>query len=103
MSIGRVEEGDSWKFSVADNGPGIDKKDFERIFKIFQKLAPQTDSGSIGVGLTIAKKIVETLGGKIWLESEVGKGTTFFFTLPKSEGDTCAVAGAAAGRTGEGA
>jgi signal transduction histidine kinase len=85
IHVGCVEEADSWRFSVADNGPGIEEKHFERIFRIFQTLAPKDDGESTGIGLTLAKKIVEMYGGRIWVESEVGKGSTFFFTLPKRE------------------
>jgi len=85
IKIGCVADGDFWKFSVADNGPGIEEKNFERIFKIFQTLIPLEKSESTGVGLTVVRKIVELYGGKIWLESELAKGTTFFFTLPKEQ------------------
>lgn len=84
IKVGCTEEGESWKFSVADNGPGIEKQHWERIFKIFQTLAPRDEFESTGIGLTVVKKIVEMYGGKIWLESEVGKGTTFFWTFPKA-------------------
>jgi signal transduction histidine kinase len=84
IKVGCVEEGGFLKFSVADNGPGIEEKNFERIFQIFQTLKPRDEFESTGVGLTIAKKIVETYGGKIWIESEIGKGSTFFFTFPMS-------------------
>jgi signal transduction histidine kinase len=83
ITVGCVEEGGFWKFSVSDNGPGIERKHFDRIFKLFQTLAPRDDRESTGVGLTIAKKIVEMYGGKIWVESEIGKGSTFFFTIPR--------------------
>jgi PAS domain S-box-containing protein len=83
IQIGCIKEEQFWKFSVSDNGPGIDKKDFERIFKVFQTLAPHGTFESTGIGLTVVKKIVELYGGKIWLESKVGEGSTFFFTLPK--------------------
>jgi two-component system, LuxR family, sensor kinase FixL len=86
IHVGCVEEGDFWKLSVADNGPGIEAKHFERIFRIFQTLAPKDDYESTGVGLTLVKKIVELYGGRVWIESEVGKGSTFFFTLPKQTG-----------------
>ncbi|UCC98972.1 MAG: PAS domain S-box protein [Phycisphaerales bacterium] len=85
VEVGCVEQEGFWKFSVADNGPGIDEKYFDKIFKIFQTLSPRDKSESTGVGLTIIKKIVELYGGRIWLESKVGEGSTFFFTLPKQE------------------
>jgi signal transduction histidine kinase len=85
IRIGCVADEDFWKFSVADTGPGIEEKNFERIFKIFQTLAPKEKFESTGIGLTVVKKIVELYGGKIWLESELAKGTTFFFTLPKEQ------------------
>jgi PAS domain S-box-containing protein len=85
VRVGCVEEEGFWKFSVADNGPGIEEKHFEKIFKMFQTLSPRNKSESTGIGLTIAKKIVDLYGGKIWVESKVGEGSTFFFTLPKQE------------------
>jgi len=83
ITVGCAEDDGFWTFSVADNGPGIEKKDFERIFKLFQTLASRDTCESTGVGLTVVKKIVEMYGGRIWVESEVGQGTTFFFTFPK--------------------
>ncbi|MHC4644410.1 MAG: ATP-binding protein [Planctomycetota bacterium] len=85
IKIGCVEENGFWKFSVTDNGPGIEEKHFERIFRIFQTLSPRDEFESTGVGLTVIKKIVELHGGKIWLESKVGRGSTFFFTVPKAK------------------
>jgi light-regulated signal transduction histidine kinase (bacteriophytochrome) len=78
------EENGFWKFSVADNGPGIEEKYFEKIFQVFQTLASRDEFESTGVGLTVTKKIVEMYGGKIWVQSKVGEGSTFFFTLPKA-------------------
>ena len=85
IKVGCVEEDGFWKFNVTDNGPGIEEKHFERIFQMFQTLAPRDEFESTGVGLTVAKKIVELYKGKIWVESKVGEGSTFFFTLPKQE------------------
>jgi signal transduction histidine kinase/HAMP domain-containing protein len=85
IAVACVEQGDVWQFSVADNGPGIEEKHFERIFRIFQTLAPRDETESTGVGLTLVKKIVEMYGGKVWVESEAGRGATFFFTLPREQ------------------
>jgi two-component system, LuxR family, sensor kinase FixL len=70
---------------VRDNGPGIAERHFERIFQLFQTLAPRDRVESTGVGLALVKKIVEMYQGRVWLESELGKGTTFYFTLPKKK------------------
>jgi len=85
VKVGCVEEKDFWKFGVTDNGPGIEEKFFGKIFQMFQTLVPRDEFESTGVGLTVVKKIVEMYGGKIWVESKVGEGSTFFFTLPKQE------------------
>ncbi len=78
-----LEQDDCWKFSVADNGSGIERRHFDRIFKIFQTLEPRDGIESTGIGLSIVKKLVELNKGRVWVESEVGAGSTFFFTLPK--------------------
>lgn len=83
IRVGCSAEGEYWKFSVTDNGPGIETRHFDRIFHLFQTLAPRDRIESTGVGLTLVKKIVEIYGGSIWIESTVGQGATFFFTLPR--------------------
>jgi len=85
VRIGCAAEDGWWKFSVTDNGPGIEEKYFEKIFQLFQTLSPRDEVESTGVGLTVAKKIVELYGGKIWVQSKVGQGSTFLFTLPKQQ------------------
>lgn len=73
-----------WKFSIGDNGPGIERKHFAKIFTIFQTLQPRDEFESTGIGLTLIKKIIDMYEGSIWLDSEIGKGTTFHFTIPKN-------------------
>ncbi len=76
-----------WRFGVSDNGPGIDERHFGKIFQIFQTLSPRDQVESTGIGLTLVKKIVELHGGKIWVESQVGAGSTFYFTMPYNGGN----------------
>lgn len=83
IKVSCVEDTKVWKFSVSDNGPGIAEKHHEKVFEIFQTLKPSGELESTGVGLTLVKKIVENCGGTIWIESELGRGSTFFFTVPK--------------------
>ncbi|MBF0288772.1 MAG: HAMP domain-containing protein [SAR324 cluster bacterium] len=87
IGIDCQDEENQWKFSIEDNGPGIDQKYYEKIFQIFQTLASKDDYEGTGIGLTLVKKIIEMYGGAIWLESEPGEGTTFFFTFPKKGND----------------
>jgi len=83
IKVDCVKQERFWKFSVADNGCGIAEKYFDKIFKMFQTLNSRDEIESTGIGLSAVKKIVETLGGRIWVESQVGHGATFFFTLPR--------------------
>ena len=75
------EAKDHFVFSVADNGPGIAEENQEKIFKIFQSFSK--NERSTGLGLSIVKKIIDNYGGKIWIESELGKGTAFYIKLYK--------------------
>ena len=72
-----------WEFVIKDNGIGIDEKFYEKIFIIFQRLHNRNQHDGTGIGLSIAKRSVEFLGGDIWLESKVGEGSTFYFTIRK--------------------
>lgn len=81
VHVSAQREGRRWCFGVRDNGIGIPAKDFDRIFMIFQRSTHSADRPGSGIGLAICKRIVERHGGRIWVESRVGEGTTFYFTI----------------------
>ena len=85
IQITSTELKSHWKFAVIDNGIGIDKQYFDKIFKLFQRLHNKDEFSGNGIGLAITKKIIENMGGKIWVESEEGKGSAFYFTLPAEQ------------------
>jgi PAS domain S-box-containing protein len=81
INISAEETEEGWQFSIADNGIGIEEEYYNRIFLIFQRLHNKDEYSGTGIGLAICKKIIENFGGKIWVQSEYGVGTTFYFTL----------------------
>ncbi|HLN52694.1 MAG TPA: PAS domain S-box protein [Lentimicrobium sp.] len=83
INIKSESEGGNWKFSVSDNGLGIKPEYLNKIFLIFQRLHSERDYPGTGIGLATCKKIVELYEGRIWVTSEYGKGSTFYFTIPK--------------------
>ena len=88
IAISATRDGDCWRFTVSDNGIGIDPQYSGRIFEVFQRLHTRDQFPGNGIGLAICKKVVERHHGRIWFESTLGEGTSFHFTLPINLGET---------------
>jgi signal transduction histidine kinase len=82
VHVGARRVADTWELTVADNGIGIDPEYFERIFLVFQRLHGREEYPGTGIGLALCRRIVDRHGGRLWVTSEPGRGSTFHFTLP---------------------
>lgn len=84
VTVSAERDGAAWRFAVEDNGEGIESQYWDRVFNPFERLHKKHGAGA-GLGLAICKRIVESHGGRIWVESKIGCGSTFFFTLPEAD------------------
>ncbi len=84
VHVSAIDRADAWELSVRDNGIGIEQRHHQRIFEVFQRLHSGQQYPGTGIGLSICKKIVERLGGRIWVDSAVGRGSDFRFSLTKA-------------------
>jgi light-regulated signal transduction histidine kinase (bacteriophytochrome) len=96
IHITATDNGAEWVFAVTDNGIGIDMNYADEIFGLFKRLHTAEAYEGSGIGLAVCKAVIERYGGKIWVESERGKGSTFFFTIPKITADRSETSGASA-------
>src|SRR6202034_179266 len=83
IHISAKRSGKDWIFSISDSGIGIDPKHYEQIFEIFKRLHDQSEYPGTGIGLAVCRRVIDRHGGRIWVKSDPGHGSTFYFTIPE--------------------